>query len=92
MKTVVTGANGFIGRALTSSLLSSAHTVAEINRVNLAGLFSDLNLAIRQDAQKIALGLENYNPDVIFHLASNTSINASWKSPFEFMSGNIELA
>jgi GDP-4-dehydro-6-deoxy-D-mannose reductase len=92
MKTVVTGAGGFIGRALAKSLLSSAHTVAEINRVNLAGLFSDLNLATRQDMKKIAVGLEKYNPDVIFHLASNTSINASWESPFEFISANIELA
>jgi GDP-4-dehydro-6-deoxy-D-mannose reductase len=92
MKIVVTGASGFIGRALTRSLLSSAHSVAEINRVNVAGLFSDLNLVSRGDVQSIAIGLQKYNPDVIFHLASNTSISASWESPFEFISENIKLA
>ena len=92
MRTVVTGASGFIGRSLTRSLLSSAHSVAEINRVNEAGLFSDLNLVSRGDVKSLAVGLQKYNPDVIFHLASNTSISASWESPFEFMSENIKLA
>jgi len=92
MKTIVTGAKGFIGTALVSALVSDSHTVAEINRVNTGGLFSDLSLISKLDVQEIANGIRKIEPDIVFHLASNTSIKASWENPFEFISRNILLA
>ena len=91
MKAVVTGANGFIGSALISALVSNRYSVAEINRVNESGLFAGLNLSSKQDIRDISNKIRDFAPDIIFHLASNTSIEASWRSSFEFISGNISL-
>ena len=91
MRAVVTGANGFIGKALSNALVSKQHTVSEINRMNESGIFSNCNLYSKQDIKKIAAGIHEFKPDVIFHLAAKTSIEASWKSPFELMSENITL-
>ena len=91
MKAVVTGANGFIGSALISALVSNRYSVAEINRVNESGLFAGLNLSSKQDVRNISNKIRDFAPDIIFHLASNTSIEASWRSSFEFISGNINL-
>ena len=57
MKTIVTGAKGFIGTALVRALVSNSHTVAEINRVNSSGLFSGLSLISKLDIQEIANGI-----------------------------------
>jgi len=92
MRAIVTGAKGFIGKALVRALISDSHTVAEINRVNTSGLFSNLNLNSKQDVQKVAAGIHEFRPDIVFHLASNTSIQASWENPFEFISTNIKIA
>lgn len=92
MKTIVTGASGFMGKELVRALVSKHHSVAEINRVNTSGIFSNLNLALNSDERNIAAGIRKVNPDVIFHLASNTSIKASWGNPFQFIIENIALA
>lgn len=92
MRAIVTGANGFMGTALVKALNSKTHTVGEINRVNTYGLFSDLNLTTKQDVQKVASSIHEFGPDLVFHLASNTSIQTSWVNPFEFISKNIEIA
>lgn len=92
MRIVVTGASGFIGSSLVKTLVSRQHSVAEINRVGANGIFSDLNLLAKQDVQKIAIGIREFEPDIVFHLAANTSIDASWKSPYDFISENIALS
>lgn len=89
MRAVVTGANGFIGRVLSNTLVLKQHTISEINRINESGIFSECNLLLKQDIKNIAAGFHEFKPDVIFHLAAKTSIEASWKSPFELMSENI---
>ena len=81
-----------MGKALVSALVSSRYDVAEINRVNESGFFSGTNLFAKQDVQNIASKIQEFEPHFIFHLASNTSINASWERPFDFINGNILLA
>lgn len=88
----MTGANGFIGAELVRALNSNLYNVVEINRVNKNGLFHGLNLSEKQDVKNIAGKIREFGPDVIFHLASNTSINASWENPFEFIRDNILLS
>ena len=88
----MTGANGFIGTELVRTLNSNLNNVVEINRINKSGLFRNLNLSGKQDVKKIADKIREFDPDVIFHLASNTSIKASWENPFEFIRDNILLS
>ena len=59
--------------------------------MNESGLFAGLNLSSKQDVRNISNKIRDFAPDIIFHLASNTSIEASWRSSFEFISGNINL-
>ena len=91
MRAVVTGANGFIGKVLSNALVLKQYTISEINRINESGVFSNCNLYLKQDIKNIAAGIHEFKPNVIFHLAAKTSIEASWKSPFELMSENITL-
>jgi GDP-4-dehydro-6-deoxy-D-mannose reductase len=89
MRYVVTGAQGFLGSHLTRLLQSLGHEVAEFNRVNSNGYFQDLSLEKFSDVGGISHKIAEFDPDVIFHLAAQTSISDSWKSPFEFISSNI---
>lgn len=91
MKAVVTGAKGFLGKELVSQLLLSNSVVAQINRVNEVGLFSGVKLSEKESIPKICLGLKKFKPDIIFHLASNTSIKSSWVNPFDFIHENLML-
>lgn len=91
MRAIVTGAKGFIGSVLVKELISEGHTVAEINRVNSNGKFSGLSLFSTEDIRDFAFRISDFEPNIVFHLASNTSIAASWENPFDFISSNIKL-
>lgn len=91
MRAIVTGAKGFIGSVLVKQLISEGCTVAEINRVNNNGMFSGLSLFSTEDTLDFAIRISDFEPDIVFHLASNTSIAASWENPFNFISSNINL-
>jgi GDP-4-dehydro-6-deoxy-D-mannose reductase len=91
MKTIVTGAAGFIGSELVTELRSRNHGVEVINRVNQQGLFEGCNLTSRNMIPQLVKGIREANPDVIFHLASDTSIKKSWDNPYEFINSNISI-
>jgi GDP-4-dehydro-6-deoxy-D-mannose reductase len=89
MRTIVTGAGGFIGSELVTELRKNKHVVEVINRINIQGLFSGCDLTSRNVIPNLAMGIRELNPDVIFHLASDTSIKKSWINPYEFIKSNI---
>ncbi len=95
MRTLVTGAAGFIGSTLVDRLLAEGHTVVGIDnlttglaanleqahRINRLspGRFAFLNADIQ--APEIASVVAGANPDVVFHLAAQVDLRASVSDP-----------
>lgn len=92
MKIIVTGANGFLGSELVNFLTLANNEIAQINRLNKSGFFVNARLDQKSSIIKISEGIRSFKPDVIFHLASETSIKSSWDEPFDFIHGNLLLA
>lgn len=92
MKIIVTGANGFLGSELVKFLTLAKNEIAQINRLNKSGFFVETRLDQKSNIKEISGGIRSFKPDVIFHLASETSIKSSWDEPFDFISDNHLLA
>jgi GDP-4-dehydro-6-deoxy-D-mannose reductase len=87
MRALVTGATGFAGRYLVTTLRRSGVEVSacggphdryeEVLRLDLA------------DAQTIRYALETVRPTVIFHLAAQTSVPDALRTPMETYEANV---
>ena len=82
-KVLITGANGFVGKYLIEKLLSEDCQVYGTvldgdlyadSRVN----FYHLDLTDTVETKKL---IEKVQPDIIFHLASQSSVKMSWDKP-----------
>ena len=88
MKIIITGGLGFIGSHLSESLLNDKHEVIILTR-NLnskSKIIKQLPEAIIKqvdvtDFQKLVKTIKKYKPEVIFHLAGETSHQNSFKDP-----------
>ena len=88
MKILVTGGLGFVGSHLSESLLLDKHKVIILTR-NLnskSKIIKQLPKAIIEkvdvtDFQKFSKIIKKHKPDVIFHLAGETSHKNSFKDP-----------
>jgi UDP-glucose 4-epimerase len=99
-KTVVTGADGFIGSHLVESLLERGHQVTAVCLYNSNGHYGWLeNYASAQDSQlKLVLG-DVRDPffvdsvikghDTVFHLASLIAIPFSYVAPQSYFDTNV---
>lgn len=95
MKALVTGAAGFIGSHLASSLVSAGHEVVgidclnpyydpSIKRANLHSVpQSDRFTFIEADLNELDLDGPLKDVDVIFHLAGQPGVRASWGDGFD---------
>ena len=90
MRTLVTGAAGFIGSTLVDRLLADGHTVVGIDdlstgrRVNLTSAEADPGFTfIEADIVSADLGsiVAEAEPEVIFHLAAQISVRHSVDDP-----------
>jgi nucleoside-diphosphate-sugar epimerase len=104
MKSVVTGAAGFIGSLLTEKLLDAGHAIVGIDKFldNYGRRFKEQNLtaAIKHPRFKFIEGdllhadLPALLEDVayVFHLAAQPGVRSSWGSEFSAYSENNILA
>ena len=85
MKALITGVSGFVGGYLCEQLLQNDYEVfgtkleqeavpASLPRIPIM----DVNLLNKED---VKLVINEYKPDVIFHLAAQSSVGLSWKNP-----------
>lgn len=96
MKSLITGITGFVGSHLAELLLKEGHSVYGISRFyngndNLENIKKDLNLYsldLLDEANLFGL-ISEIRPDYIFHLAAQSFVPVSWKSPNETLEPNI---
>lgn len=83
MKSLIIGGAGFVGRYLAGHLLTLGHEVA-ITKIpsehTAADGVSVYDLDIR-DQDAVSEVLKNVRPDMVFHLAAQSSVAVSWKHP-----------
>lgn len=102
MKALVTGAAGFIGSHLVEELLSQGHEVVGIDgftpyyertrkEANVAGARDSERFTLREgDLQTLDLAPLMDGVDVVYHLAGQPGVRASWSSGFwDYLINNI---
>jgi len=97
MKILITGGTGFIGSHLTDALLKENHEISLIAR-NLDKIKNISKNSSKIKVEQIdvtdVIHFENYvkenKPDVIFHLAGNTSHKQSFANPIYDVDVNIK--
>ena len=79
MKVVSVGASGFVGKYLARELEAAGHSTvkADIPEVNLL------------NAEQVDALIEGAKPDAVVNLAAISSVGASWKSPSDTISVNV---
>ena len=79
MKVVIVGASGFVGKYLARELEAAGHSTvkADIPEVNLL------------NAEQMDALIEGAKPDAVVNLAAISSVGASWKSPSDTISVNV---
>lgn len=82
MRAVITGASGFVGRALHDHLLDSGDDVVALSRGTGGPDLADRGaiFATFADAQ----------PDVVYHLAAQAHVPTSWQDPVGTLRTNVE--
>ena len=91
---LITGANGFCGRHIADVLEPGDNIVYGISRRIPNDLivahpnikYEECNLI---DHASVFEMLRNIKPDCIFHLAAESSVATSWKSPINIMNNNV---
>lgn len=98
---IVTGGAGFIGSAVVRHLINDTqHTVVNLDKLTYAGnLESLLRVADNEryhfeqvdicDAVGVKRVFEQYQPDIIMHLAAESHVDRSIDGPGEFIQTNI---
>lgn len=94
LKFLITGANGFCGRHLVNVLAGGSNSVYGISRSIPDDLvaqhptvtYEQCNLI---DHTSVYNMLKKIEPDCIFHLAAESSVASSWRSPVNIMNNNV---
>jgi GDP-4-dehydro-6-deoxy-D-mannose reductase len=94
VKYLITGANGFCGRHLVDVLSDDNNQVYGISRSIPEDLvlhhpevtYEQCNL---MDHTSVFNLLKKIKPDCIFHLAAESSVASSWKSPINILNNNV---
>ena len=97
MKFLITGGLGFIGSHLTESLIKSDHNIKILTRtLSKKSNIKILNKKIKIETiditnfRKLGRCIEKFKPNVIIHLAGNTSHSKSFEEPLDDIDSNAK--
>lgn len=97
MRVLITGVTGFVGSHLAEHCLDLGHEVAGTYRwrsreENLSVVKGRVALfdADLRDSIGVRRAIADFQPDRVFHLAAQSYVHASWLSPAETMTTNIQ--
>ena len=100
-KILVTGGAGFIGSAVIRKIINTTdHSVINIDKLSYSGDLESLDSVKDSkryffekadicDAKNLEKIFKNHQPDVVMHLAAESHVDKSIKSPIDFMETNI---
>ena len=92
VKILVTGAGGFVGKYLLSTLLEHKHDVTAIG-INNGSFLNDMGIAVHvvniTDYDVLYETMKNEMPDAVIHLAAISNIPLSWTSPALTINVNV---
>lgn len=94
MKALVTGGAGFIGSHIVDKLIELGHEVAVLDSLR-SGKETNINPKAKffkgdiRDAEFLKSTFNEFNPEVIFHLAAQNSVPTSMENPYEDQDINI---
>ena len=95
MKVMITGGAGFIGSHLTEKLLKKNHEVTIVTRSSKKNI-EDIIKEIKYERanvinfNKLSNIIKKNKPDIIIHLAGNTSHSKSFEKPFDDLNSNAK--
>ena len=101
MNIIVTGGAGFIGSALIRYLINNTdHHILNIDKLTYAGNLKSLEsisansrYIFKQEdiinRHKITEIFDNFQPDIVFHLAAESHVDKSIEGPLDFINTNI---
>ena len=95
MKCLVIGGAGFIGSNLVDRLIKDKHEVqvwdnlstGKRNNINPLANFINCDITKSYDARKVQM--DNFKPDVVFHLAAMARVQPSIENPIEYHDANV---
>lgn len=101
MKILITGGAGFIGSALVRHLINNSdHELLNLDKLTYAGVLESLSEVVGNpryrfvqgdicDAALVAELIDEFQPDVIAHLAAESHVDRSIDGPGEFIQTNV---
>jgi nucleoside-diphosphate-sugar epimerase len=92
-RTIVTGGAGFVGSHLVDRLVAEGHKVLVVDDLS-SGRAGNLRSEARLEQLDVACDdlddvFREWHPDVVFHLAAQTSVPASAKAPLRDLAVNV---
>ncbi len=94
MKVMITGGAGFIGSHLSENFLRKNHDVIAITKNSTKNLHQIDGIIIEKidvtDLKKIEKSIVKHKPEVIIHLAGNTSHSKSFENPYDDLYSNTK--
>jgi len=99
MKVLITGITGFVGSHLADHCLEAGHRVVGFRRYHLSNLRNVTHLEKEvewrncdmNDAKSVTRSIEAIQPDIIFHMASQSFVSPSWDHPQLYMDANYKM-
>ena len=91
MRILVTGSSGFLGAHLVENLILKGHDVALFQRNQLKPILGKENFqGDILDSALVDHAIKKLKPDIIYHLAAQSSPKYSWDNPKFTMQTNVE--